>query len=476
MQSLSEIRTALREETLTLPVLAERYLQQIEATRHLNCYVEVYEQEVRVRAAALQEKFRRDPATVGKLFGMVVSVKDVLSQRDHRLSAGSRMLEGFEAVFTATALERLLAEDALIIGRTNCDEFAMGSTNETSWFGPVRNAADPERIPGGSSGGAAVSVQAGTCLAAIGSDTGGSVRQPAAFCGLIGLKPTYGRISRHGLIAYASSFDQIGIISKNIPDAAVLLEVMSGADPHDATCSVLPAPAADPLPAIAGRLRFAVFRAALEHPGLDPHIRALTEQRLDQIKVAGHAVELIDFPYLDYLIPAYYVLTTAEASSNLSRYDGVRYGYRSREAQTVEEVYRLSRTEGFGREVKRRILLGAFVLSAGYYDAYYARAQKIRRLIRDEFGRLLNDYDQVLLPASPTPPWRIGELADDPVAMYLSDIYTVPANLAGLPAVSIPVGRHEPTQLPVGLQLLGRPFEEALLLSSARNLLQLFTL
>lgn len=466
--SHADTKSAISSSQTTCVALIEHYLERIEATRHLNIYIEVYEAEARQRAADLDEKFAKNPDSVGKLFGAVISLKDVICYANHEVTAGSKILKGFTSLFSATAVERLLAEDAIIIGRVNCDEFAMGSTNETSCYGPTRNAADPTKVPGGSSGASAVAVQAGTCLASIGSDTGGSVRQPAAFCGVVGFKPTYGRISRHGLLAYASSFDQIGILANSAADAALLLEVMAGPDEFDATCSERPVEAYSKSN-FGKPARIAFFDTALNHPGMDEDVKKLTFDFIEKLRSDGHTVEPVGFEYLDYIIPAYYVLTTAEASSNLSRYDGIRFGHRTAGAKDIHEVYKKSRTEGFGTEVKRRIMLGTFVLSAGYYDAYYAKAQQVRRLILERTEEILKDFDFILMPASPTPAWNIGEMADDPVAMYLADIFTVQANMVGMPAIAMPIGQH-PCGLPVGVQLMAGKFREAELLGFVGNL------
>lgn len=467
MTSLKNIQAALAEGSTTVESLVRHYLDRIEAGRQLNIYVEVFADEALAKARALDAR-RAAGEPVGRLYGAVLSIKDVICLADHQVTAGSKILSGFRSLFSATAVERLLAEDAIIIGRTNCDEFAMGSTNETSYYGPTRNAADPGRVPGGSSGGAAVSVQAGTCLAALGSDTGGSVRQPAAFCNVIGFKPTYGRISRYGLIAYASSFDQIGVLANHVEDVAILLEIMAGPDDYDSTASQLPVEAYSQLTMPPQPARVAYIRSALEHPDLDPDVRRVCDDFLDGLREQGHTVAAVDFDLLDYIIPAYYVLTTAEASSNLARFDGIRYGHRSSRAGNLLETYKYSRSEGFGTEVKRRIMLGAFVLSSGYYDAYYTRAQQVRRLIRDRMHAILADYDFIFLPVTPGPAWPLGETVDDPVAMYLADIYTVAANLAGLPAIALPAGTHAATGLPLGVQLMAAPFEEAKLLAFAK--------
>lgn len=467
---LADIQVDLRSGRITCRQLVSHYLERINATAELNAYVEVFAEEALQRAGVLDERYASDPAAVGRLYGMVVSIKDVICYKDHRVSGGSHILEGFTSLFSATAVERLLAEDAIIIGRTNCDEFAMGSTNETSYYGPAKNAADPSRIPGGSSGGAAVAVQAGTCLAALGSDTGGSVRQPAAFCGVIGIKPTYGRVSRHGLLAYGSSFDQIGVLSHSVDDAALLLEIMAGADEYDSTASTRPVPAYSRQLQFEGPARMAYLPEALEHPSLDAGVRQICLDLLEKLAAAGHTVAPVSFEWLDYIIPAYYVLTTAEASSNLARYDGIRYGYRSPQAQNLEETYRKSRSEGFGPEAKRRIMLGAFVLSAGYYDAYYGKAQQARRLIRDATLDILSDFDFIFMPTAPNVAWPLGETIDDPVAMYLADIFTVQANMAGIPAIALPAGAHPDNGLPVGVQFMAAPYKEEALLAFSKQI------
>ncbi|MBK7873172.1 MAG: Asp-tRNA(Asn)/Glu-tRNA(Gln) amidotransferase subunit GatA [Saprospiraceae bacterium] len=468
--SLSEIQTALKTGEADIADIVSHYLTRVETTKDLNAYVEVFAEEALQKAQALDAKFRANPASVGRLFGMVLSIKDVLCYKDHQVTAGSKILEGFTSLFSATAVERLLTEDCIIIGRTNCDEFAMGSTNENSHYGPAKNAADTSKVPGGSSGGAAVSVQADTCLAALGTDTGGSVRQPAAFCGVIGMKPTYGRISRYGLLAYGSSFDQIGVFAHSIEDTALLLEIMAGADEFDSTASAKPVPAYFQELNCNKKTRIAYLKTAMDSEGLDVGIKNAAFHLIEKLKKDGHTVEAVDFDLLDYIIPAYYVLTTAEASSNLSRYDGIRYGYRSANASNLTETYKKSRTEGFGNEVKRRIMLGTFVLSTGYYDAYYSKAQKVRRLIFDKTKEILQDFDFILMPVAPTTAWNLGEKMDDPVAMYLADIFTVQANMVGMPAISLPVGKHA-NGLPIGLQLMADQFEESDLLAFSKYVL-----
>ncbi len=467
-RSLSDIQNQLNNGTLTCSALVLYYLENIKANNHLNAFVEVYSDEAQKRAADIDAKIKS--GTAGKLAGLIIGIKDVICHEDHPIQAGSHILDGFESQFNATAVERLLAEDAIIIGRNNCDEFAMGSSNENSYFGEVRNAIDTERVPGGSSGGSAVAVQADMCLVSLGSDTGGSVRQPAAFCGIIGLKPTYSRISRHGLIAYASSFDSIGIFSKNVRDMALVLEVISGEDNYDSTVSRMPVPAYSSRLNPENSYRIAYIRETLESEGLQPEIREATENTISQIRHMGHKVEAVDFPLLDYLLPAYYILTTAEASSNLSRFDGVKYGYRSENATDLESMYKKTRTEGFGKEVKRRIMLGTFVLSASYYDAYYTKAQKVRRMIRDLTKKILEEYDFIVLPVTPTTAFKLGEHTANPLEMYLADLFTVQASVCGLPAISIPNGTDN-AGLPIGFQIISNDFEEDRLLAFSKMLM-----
>ncbi len=459
--TLRQIQNEIKEGKTNCVQLVDYYLQQIEKTEHLNAYIEVFEDEARHRAAELDKKYRKNPETAGRLFGAVISLKDVICYEGHEVSAAAEILRGFKSQFSATAVERILAEDAIIIGRTNCDQFAMGGDNTNSIYGAVLNADDPSLVPGGSSGGSAVAVQAETCLVSLGSDTGGSVRQPADFCNVIGFKPTYGRISRHGLLAYGSSFDQIGTLSHSVEDAALLLEIMAGVDDFDATTSLKPVePYYENLEKNNTKVRIAYFDKILTDNGLDADIRDANIAAIDKFKAEGHSVEAVNFDLLDYVVPAYYVLTTAEASSNLSRFDGVRYGHRTEGVKTLEETYRRSRTEGFSEEVKRRIMLGTFVLSAGYYDAYYAKAQKVRRLVSERIDAIFKQYDFILMPNSPIKPWKIGEKADDPVAMYLADIYSVVANMAGIPAIAL--GKHK-------FQLMAAKGEDGKLLAFAHR-------
>jgi aspartyl-tRNA(Asn)/glutamyl-tRNA(Gln) amidotransferase subunit A len=424
------------------------------------------------RAKLLAEKRQKGEST-GRLHGVIIGIKDVICYKDHTITAASKILQGFTSVYSATAVERLLAEDAIIIGKLNCDEFAMGSSNENSFYGKVLNAADETRIPGGSSGGSAVAVQADLCMVSLGSDTGGSVRQPADFCGIVGLKPTYGRISRYGLIAYASSFDQIGIFGNSVADVSKVLEVIAGADEFDSTVSQLPVEKySSHLSATTEKFRFAYFEEALDHPGIDPEISAGIKGIIEKLKSDGHTAEAVSFEYLDFIVPAYYILTTAEASSNLARFDGIKYGYRtSNPAETLDDLYKKTRSEGFGKEVKRRIMLGTFVLSTGYYDAYFTRAQQVRKLLKDKTDQIFKNYDFILLPTSPTTAFKIGEKMNDPVAMYLADIYTVMANLIGAPAISLPLFKHS-NSMPFSLQVMANNFKELSLLQTSDLIVQ----
>jgi aspartyl-tRNA(Asn)/glutamyl-tRNA(Gln) amidotransferase subunit A len=466
--SFPEIQRDLRTGATSCVDRVLFHLSRISENNHLNAFLSVYKDEALERAVAIDIKIKNGSA--GKLAGMVVGLKDVLCYKEHPLQAGSNILDGFLSQFTATAVQRLLDEDAIIIGRQNCDEFAMGSSNENSAFGPVLNPVDTGHVPGGSSGGSAVAVAADMCQVSIGSDTGGSVRQPAAFCGVFGLKPTYARISRHGLVAYGSSFDCIGVFAKDVSDIALVLEVMAGADEFDSTVSHQPVTsysvAAEKTPEVA---RVAYIRETIDSPGLQPEIRTSVLAAIGKLKSMGHTVEAIDFPLLEYTLPTYYILATAEASANLSRYDGVRYGYCSPEAKDVVSLYKKTRGEGFGKEVKRRILLGTFVLSSNYHDAYYTKAQKVRRMIREKTKAIFNKYDFIVMPTAPTTAFKLGQLTSNPLAMYLADLFSVHANVAGVPAISFPYGKDD-SGLPIGLQLIADDFAEAKLLQLAGQL------
>lgn len=446
------------------------YLQKIKETAQLNAFLEVFEQEAMERAAWLDEQ-RKSGQTTDRLHGVVVALKDVICYKAHRLSASSKILENFTAVYNATATERLLAEGAIIIGRNNCDEFAMGSSNENSAYGVVLNALDNDRVPGGSSGGSAVAVQAGLCMVSLGSDTGGSVRQPADFCGIVGLKPGYGRISRYGLIAYASSFDQIGIFSNSIDDAALVLEIIAGPDDFDSTAVSKPVPPYTSLiQQPQKKPKVAYFTEMMQHPALDKEMADAFVKYLTLLKESGTEVQAIDFPLMDYIVPAYYVLTTAEASSNLSRYDGVKYGYAAKDNYAdIHDFYKQTRSKGFGKEVQRRIMLGTFVLSAGYYDAYFTKAQQVRKILFDFTAQVFKNADIIISPTVPSPAFKFGEKSNDPIEMFLADIYTVYANLVGIPAISLPLFKHS-NGMPFGLQVMTAQGNEAGLLSISKYL------
>ncbi|HLY71963.1 MAG TPA: Asp-tRNA(Asn)/Glu-tRNA(Gln) amidotransferase subunit GatA [Puia sp.] len=452
-------------------VAIKYYLSEIEKNKDLNAFLEVFAEEALQKAQLLDEK-RKSGQSVGKLHGVVIAIKDIISYKGHKLSASSKILEHFTAIYNATVVQRLLDEDAIIIGRNNCDEFAMGSTNENSAFGKVLNPNAKNRVPGGSSGGSAVAVRANLCMVSLGSDTGGSVRQPADFCGVIGLKPTYGRVSRYGLIAYGSSFDQIGIFGKSIPDVALVLEVIGGHDKFDNSSSKAEQDDYHHLEGIKKGLRIGYLKDALEHESLDKEIKTGINKLIESLGKAGHSIKPVDFEYIDHIVPAYYVLTTAEASSNLSRYDGVRYGLRNREKDiSIRDFYKKTRSEGFGKEVKRRILLGTFVLSAGYHDAYFTKAQQVRKMLIDKTNLIFNDIDVLILPTSPAPAFEIGEKTADPIAMYLADIYTVYANLTGIPAISLPLFLHS-NGMPFGIQAMTSRFKELSLLQFSHHLMQ----
>jgi aspartyl-tRNA(Asn)/glutamyl-tRNA(Gln) amidotransferase subunit A len=460
--SFRELQNDLQRGSISCHDLVRHYLSNIKQKAHLNVFLSVYEEQALSQAITIDQKIKT--GTAGKLAGLVIGLKDVLAHKDHPLQASSKILNGFISQYNASAVQRLLDEDAIIIGRQNCDEFAMGSSNENSAFGPVLNDIDNTRVPGGSSGGSAVAVMADLCMVSLGSDTGGSVRQPAAFCGVIGLKPTYSRISRYGLVAYASSFDCIGIFGKTIDDIAVVLEVIAGADEYDSTVSLKPVPEYSLLlnDQKAEKLKIAYIRE-LTSEAVQPEIRENIFNTLEKLKTHGHSIEEVEFPLMDYILPTYYILATAEASSNLSRFDGVRFGHRSEHTTNLESMYKKSRSEGFGKEVKRRILLGTFVLSASYYDAYYTKAQKVRRIIREKTKEILKKYDFIVMPITPTTAFKIGEHGDNPLEMYLADLFSVQANVAGVPAISVPCGKDK-NGLPIGLQVIADDFEELKLL------------
>jgi aspartyl-tRNA(Asn)/glutamyl-tRNA(Gln) amidotransferase subunit A len=466
-----DIQHDLQHGKITCLELVKHHLSNIRAKEHLNVFLSVYADEALERASEIDRKVKS--GTAGRLAGLVVGIKDVISFKDHPLQASSKILDGFISVYNATVVDRLLSHDAIIIGRQNCDEFAMGSSNENSAFGPVLHDGDNTRVPGGSSGGSAVAVMADMCHVSLGSDTGGSVRQPAAFCGVVGLKPTYSRISRFGLIAYGSSFDCIGIFGKSVEDVALVLEVIAGEDEHDSTVSRLPVPSySSELQQKKKNYRIAYLKELDASEGLQPEIAASIKGKIETLRKEGYAVESIEFPYMEFILPTYYILATAEASSNLSRYDGVRYGYRSPQTTDLQSLYKKTRSEGFGKEVQRRILLGTFVLSASYYDAYYTRAQKVRRMIREKTKEILRNYDFIVMPITPTTAFRLGEHTENPLEMYLADLFSVQANVVGVPAISIPCGKDK-QGLPIGLQVIADDFEESKLLHFSNFLMNL---
>lgn len=462
--SIEQYHTQLKKGSTTCVQAVQHYLSAIEQNKHLNCYLEVFAEE------ALQIASNLDTQTsYGKLHGVIIGIKDNICYKGHRASASSKILKGYISLYSATAVERLVQEGAIIIGRLNCDEFGMGSSNENSAFGPVLNPNDNTHVAGGSSGGSAAAVKAGLCMAALGSDTGGSVRLPADFCGVIGYKPGYGRVSRHGLMAYGSSFDQIGVLANTVEDTATILKIISGPDQFDSTA--LQSSLEQVNITSEKKYRIAYFPEWIEHPSIDPEISNQLKNYLENLKEQGHQVMPVSFNLSDYIVPTYYILTTAEASSNLARYDGARFGYRSaKAAENLYSFYQHNRTEGFGKEVKRRIMLGTFVLSTGYYDAYFTKAQQVRQQLKQQTELIFNDFDFILAPNSPTIAYKLGEKDKDPVAMYMGDIFTVFANLTGVPAISLPVFKHS-SNLPFGLQLLSSPQNEVSLLRFSHQLM-----
>ena len=453
----SEKLALLQQKKFSLIENVQHFLNEIASQQDLNAFISVFPEDALAQAATVQKKI--DSNTGGKLAGMVIGIKDVLSIQDRKLTCGSNILKNFTSLYTATAVQKLIDEDAIIIGKTNCDEFAMGSSNENSAYGVVRNPHDKERVPGGSSGGSAVAVAAGLCDVSLGTDTGGSIRQPASFCGIYGLKPTYSLVSRYGLTAFASSFDSIGPFTNSIEDAALVLEVIAGHDAHDSTSMKQAAPeymrTLDQSPA---SYTIGLPKECFGN-GLNPEIEAAINAQVAKLKNAGFTIKEVSLPHTEHAIATYYILTTAEASSNLARYDGARYGYRSEHQATLADMYRNSRSEGFGQEVKRRIMLGTYVLSAGYYDAYYKKAQQVRRIIKSDFDKAFAEVDVIITPTAPTTAFKIGEKSTDPLEMYLGDIYTTSANLTGIPGLNIPIGK-DAQGLPIGMQLMSNQFEE----------------
>jgi len=503
----SQIQESIAAGDITLPEIVKQYITNIEQHNDtINAVVSIDEEAALSRAKEIQKRIEDDSA--GKLAGMVVGVKDLICERGKQATCASNILSNFESVYDATVIERLRDEDAILLGRLNMDEFAMGSSTENTIYGPTHNPADTSKVAGGSSGGSAAAVAADFCTASLGSDTGGSIRQPASYCGVVGLKPTYGRVSRHGLIAFASSFDCIGPLTNSVKDAATILEIIAGADPNDNTSSSRSVPNYSQFAeAPDSNIRIGVPEEYFGD-GLDDEIREGIQEKLSELEQSGAELVPIHLPHMKYSIATYYILATAEASSNLARYDGIRYGHRAdikdveedlkSEREAIQEqikqadgdkkmeladqleemdsslirLYKKSRTEGFGAEVKRRIMLGTYVLSAGYYDAYYAKAQKVRRLIKQDFTEAFDDVDVIVSPTAPTTAFDLGANEDNPVQMYLNDIYTTSANLAGICGLSVPAGIHS-NGLPYGMQFMANTFEEGKLFNAGRLVEQL---
>ncbi len=456
-------RSAIQERQVTATSLAEDFYKKIEVEdKKIHAWLTLSKERALAKAAEIDRLADKgDP--LPPLAGVPMGIKDVLVTQGVRTTAGSKILGNFVPPYDCTAVKRLEDAGALVLGKMNCDEFAMGSSNENSAYGAVRNPRDLSRVPGGSSGGSAAAVAAGTAVATLGTDTGGSIRQPAALCGIVGLMPTYGRVSRYGLIAFASSLDRIGPLTKTVKDAAILMQHMAGRDPLDSTSADVPVP---DYPAEIERpvkgLRIGVPKEYFGE-GLDPEVRNAVQNAIEQMRTLGGEVKEISLPHTPYAIAVYYIIATAEASSNLARYDGVRYGYRATGAKSLSEMYRRTRDEAFGAEVKRRILLGTYVLSAGYYDAYYLKAQRVRTLLTRDFDEAFKSVDVIVTPTTPTPAFKLGEKVDDPLQMYLNDIYTVTGDLVGVPGISVPCGKSK-SGLPIGVQVLGRHFDEGTIL------------
>ncbi|MBZ5493029.1 MAG: Asp-tRNA(Asn)/Glu-tRNA(Gln) amidotransferase subunit GatA [Acidobacteriia bacterium] len=467
--TIDSTRTAIAAKQITASELVEKFYGKIKTDDPgIHAYLTLCEDRALKHAKQIDDLVSKD-SPLPPLAGVPVGIKDVMVTKGIRTTAGSKILENFIPPYDCTAVARLEAAGAIVLGKMNCDEFAMGSSNENSAYGPVRNPRDKSRVPGGSSGGSAAAVAAGTAVATLGSDTGGSIRQPASFCGVVGLMPTYGRVSRYGLIAFASSLDHIGPLTKTVKDAAILLRVIAGRDPLDSTSADVPVPdyEAELLKPVNG-LKIGVPREYFGD-GLDAEVRAAVEAGIAKLREAGCEIVPISLPHTSYAIPTYYVIATAEVSANLARFDGVRYGYRAKGARTLSDMYRKSRDEAFGTEVKRRIMLGTYALSSGYYDAYYLKAQRVRTLLTRDFEQAFQKVDAIVTPTAPTPAFKLGEKVDDPLAMYLADIYTVTADLAGVPGISVPCGKNS-AGLPIGLQVLGRHFDESTVLRVASSI------
>ena len=467
LSSYEDLRSRLLSHSITCEEVVRFYLERIDRHREDNIYITVFHDAALERAKALDRKLS-EGGTPGRLFGMPMAIKDNIAIKGGRLTCASKILENYESVYDATAVQRLAEEDAVFLGKTNMDEFAMGSSNENSAFGNVPNPFDKNRVPGGSSGGSAAAVAGGLAMVALGSDTGGSVRQPAGFCDIVGMKPTYGRISRFGLVAYASSFDQIGVLARNCEDVALVLGVMAGKDGRDATSSLRDVPdyRAEMATVQLEGLKIGIPKAFFPD-NLNADVSRIVKGKLHELRDRGAELVDITLPESDYAIAAYYILVTAEASSNLARFDGARYGYRSEHSEDLSAMYVNSRTEGFGKEVKLRIMLGTYVLSAGYYDTYYKKAQQVRRVFQDRYREALDKVDVIAGPTSPFPPFGIGDKTGNPLEMYLADVFTVPPSIVGMPAISVPVG-FDSLNLPVGMHLICNFFEEGKLLGIAR--------
>ncbi len=453
--TIPAIRSSLAEKKHSSVELVKEFYKKIQSEDPgIHAFLALSEDRA-ISQAAHMDDLASKGSPLPKLAGVPIAIKDVMTTRGLRTTAGSKILESFIPPYDCTAVARLEAEGAIILGKLNCDEFAMGSSNENSAYGPVHNPRDKSRVPGGSSGGSAAAVAAGMAVATLGSDTGGSIRQPASFCGVVGLMPTYGRVSRYGLIAFASSLDHIGPLTRTVEDAAVMLSVIAGHDPMDSTSANVAVP--DYVSEMKKPVRGLKLGIPKEYfgEGLDPEVRAAVEDSIQQLAAQGAEIIPISLPHTSYAVPTYYVIATAEASANLARFDGVRYGYRSQKSQSLAQMYRNSRDEGFGTEVKRRIMLGTYALSSGYYDAYYLKAQKVRTLLARDFEQAFQKVDAIVTPTAPTAAFKLGEKSDDPLAMYLADIYTVTADLAGIPGISVPCGQTK-AGLPIGLQVLGQ--------------------
>jgi len=464
--TIDAARSAVQERKTTALALAEAHYAHIQKEDgQIGAFLTLSKERALEQADRI-DRMAAEGKTLPPLGGVPVGIKDVMSTRGLRTTAGSKILENYIPPYDCTAVARMEAAGAVVLGKMNCDEFAMGSSNENSAYRPVRNPRDLNRVPGGSSGGSAAAVAADMAVVALGSDTGGSIRQPASFCGVVGMVPTYGRVSRYGLIAFASSLDHIGPLAKTVKDAAIVLRTIAGRDPMDSTSAEVPVP--DYVAELDKPVRGLKLGVAKEYfgEGLDDEVRQAVEAAIDKLKGLGCEIVPVSLPHTPYAIPTYYLIATAEASANLARFDGVRYGHRARGVRTLAEMYRRSRDEGFGAEVKRRIMLGTYALSAGYYDAYYLKAQKVRTLLTRDFDEAFRKVDAIVTPTSPTAAFRLGEKSNDPLAMYLADIYTVTADLAGIPGISVPCGETK-EKLPIGLQILGKHFGEATILRVA---------